>query len=177
MKKILIILTSVSLWWVLGCSREDHSGWFLDTSFSLQLVSSWGKPAPVISQQDPATAVDALQIFRTPEEEESLSTLTEIRSQELVYETNNSADIIRFFRAARERTKERCASAGARFVFFILAFDRDLMRIGVLKYYPCTREDLGSFQTWGANSLYFSSEFSSMMNKMIPSSIQRGNKR
>ena len=160
------------VFFVCACSKEDRSGWFLDSSFAVQLIT-FSEEHPIINQEDPARAVEVLQIFRTPEGKDRLFTVNEIRSQELVYETNNSADILRFFRAVRTRTDERCTSTEAKFVFFILAFDRDLMRVGFLKYFPCKREDLGSFQTWGSNSLYFSLEFAKVMNKIIPPSLQR----
>jgi hypothetical protein len=172
MKKVIRI-TFLALLFVSACSKADQSGWFLDASFSVQLITSWGNPV-IISQQDPASTVDVLQIFRVPQQKTRLFTVDEIRSQQLVYETNNSPDIVQFFRATWHRTKEFC-NREANFVFFILAFDRDLMRVGLLKYYPCTaEEDIGSFQTWGSNSAYISPEFAKMMNRIIPSSIQRG---
>jgi hypothetical protein len=173
MKKI-ITLAFLALFVGSACSEKDQSGWFLDASFSVQLITFWGAPL-IVSQQDPASTVNVLQIFRVPQRKSRLFTVDEIRSQELMYETNNSPDIVAFFRATRHRIKEHCGSAQGRFVFFILAFDRDLMRVGLLKYYPCTEEeDMGWFQTWGSNSAYTSRDFAKMMNRLIPFSIQRG---
>jgi hypothetical protein len=48
-----------------------------------------------------------------------------------------------------------------------------LMRVGFVKYFPCKRNDLGWFQTWGINSLHFSSDLAKIMNKVVGSRIQR----
>jgi hypothetical protein len=174
MKKLIESMV-LALLLLSACSKEDRSGWFVDESFSVKLVTSWGNP-PIINQQDPASTVDVLQIFRVPYDNARLFTVDEIRSQQLVYETDNSADIVQLFRAARHQTADHCDSAVTTFVLFILAFDRDLMRVGILKYYPCTEKQspLGTLQPWGSNSIWSSYEFAKTMNQMIPSSVQRG---
>ncbi len=117
--------------------------------------------------------VDALQIFRTPKGKEYIYTVNEIRSQELVYETTRPKDILALFRATRLISKDNCDITESDFVFFILAFDRDLMRVGFVKYFPCKRNGLGYYQKWKTNSIYFSSELANLMATIIPSSLQR----
>jgi hypothetical protein len=176
MKK-LIYGTLLAVLLLSACTKEDHSGWFMDESFSVKLIHSWGNP-PIINQQDPASTVDVLQIFRVPYDKARLFTVDEIRSQELVYETNDSADIVQLFRAARNGTADHCDSAVTKFVLFVLAFDRDLMRVGILKYYPCAEKQdaLGWFQPWGSNSIWSSYEFAKAMNQRIPPIVQLGYK-
>jgi hypothetical protein len=167
--KIIAVFLTVALF--LGCSKEDTSGWYLDSLFSVQLVT-FNEENPVFVTNDPANGVQVLQIFRSERGKDSLDTVTEIRSKELVYETRRREDIVSFFRATRIGSKESCSPQG-KYVFSILAFDRDLMRVGFIKYFPCERDDIGWFQTYGSNSIYDSSETAKAIDKMIPPSIQR----
>ena len=160
---------------IVGCTKEDDSGWYLDSFFSVQLVTPIPE-IPVIVTQDPANSVEVLQIFRSKRGEEAIYTVTEIRSKELVYETRRQEDILTLFRATRIETKETCNSPKGDFTFSILAFDHDLMRVGLIKYFPCERHDLGWFQTPGSNSVYFSAETAKIINNIIPASIQRNHK-
>jgi hypothetical protein len=163
----ILVLTSM-----FACSKQDRSGWFLDSSFT-DLLVSFREDKPIITKDDPATAVDVLQIFRTPKGRDALFTVDEIRSQELDYETTNPKDILSLVRAARTVSKDTCEITESEFVFFILAFDRDLMRVAFIKFFPCRRDDLGYYQKWGTNSIYFSSELAKFMNKIVPPRLQR----
>jgi hypothetical protein len=170
--KTIRTLAILALTLAAACSKEDTSGWYLDPSFSLQLVT-FNEKIPAFGMQDPADAVEVLQIFRSERDQDTLNTVTEIRSKLLVYETRRSEEIQSLFRATRIETKERCNSPQGDYVFSILAFDRDLMRVGYIKYFPCERDDVGWFTTYGSNSIYDSSETAKVINKMIPASIQR----
>ncbi len=170
--KTVRIIVITTLMFILGCTREDSSGWYLDSSFSVQLVT-FSEEIPVILTQDPAKAVEVLQIFRSTRGKSDLDTVTEIRSNELVYETRNQRDILSLFRATRTGTKESCDSPKGDFTFSILAFDRDLMRVGYIRYFPCERNDLGWIQTPGSNSIYYSLETAKILNNIIPPSILR----
>lgn len=158
----------------IGCSKKEQaSGWYLDASFSERLISFWDDQHPIITTGDPAKSVAALQIFRAVKGKHYLYTVDEIRSLDLVYETRKSEDIVSLFRATRNRSDKECNITEYDYVFFILAFDRDLMRVGFVKYFPCRRNDLGHFQIWGSNSLYFSSDLATALNKVISSGLQR----
>jgi len=166
------IIAILALTLAMGCSKEDTSGWYLDTSYS-DLLVSYSEEVPVIVTQHPAHTVDVLQIFRSNRGKDSLDTVTGIRSKLLVYETRRREDILALFRAMKINTKERCDSPDGDFTFSVLAYDRALMRVGVVQYFPCKRIDLGWIQTPGSNSVSFSSETAKIMNKIIPPSIQR----
>ncbi len=163
-KQLAILLLSLTL----GCSSdEDKSGWFIDSSFTDRLVSHW-EEHPIITQQDPSTSVDSLQIFRAPKGNQYIYTVNEIRSKDLIYETTKPEDILALFRATRAVVNDSCDSTEYDFVYFILAFDRDLMRVGFVKYFPCKRNGLGYYQKWKVNSIYFSSELANLIEKIVP---------
>ena len=171
--KTIRALAILTLTLAVGCSKEETSGWYLDPSYSVQLVT-FSEEVPVIVTQDPASTVEVLQIFRSIRgQKNTLDTVTEIRSKLLVYETRRQADILSLFRATRIGTKDSCDSPRGDYTFSILAFDRSLMRVGVIQYFPCERLDLGWTQTPGSNSVYFSLETAKVINKMIPPSIIR----
>ena len=175
MKKLKVILFLV-VTFTLACSKEDPSGWYLDPHFSKQLISYWHERFGIPTKDDPAKPVDVLQIFRAPRDKR-IFTVNEIRTQQWVYETRDSLQIVALFRAARIESNERCDIAETDYEYFVLGFDRNLMRVGIVKYFPCEREDLGWFQTWGSNSAYFSSEFAKMMHKIIPPNLQKQGKK
>lgn len=156
-----------------ACTREEPSGWYIDSAFTTRLVSFWDEQSPIITREDPATYIDALQIFRTSADTKGIFTINEIRSQQLIYETVNTSVIKKFFDAARRRTNERCEKVGADFRYYILAFDRQLLRVGLIKYFPCVQSDLGFYQRWGSNSAYFSSELSRIMKEVIPPRLEK----
>lgn len=170
--RAVILIAILVLTFSLGCEKEDTSGWYLDSSFSIQLVT-FSEKIPIIVTQDPANAVEVVQIFRSKRGKDTLDTVTEIRSKELVYETRRQEDILSLFRATRIGTTERCGSPEGDFTFSILAFDRDLMRVAFIRYFPCQRHDLGWIQTPGSNSIYYSLETAKALNKIIPPSILR----
>ena len=170
--KTLKTVVVLALVFALGCSKDDPTGWYLDASFSVQLVT-FNKENPVFVTQDPANAIEVLQIFRAERFKDTLDTVTDIRSKLLVYETRTPEDIRSLFRASRIQTQERCDSIRGDYEFVILGFDRDLMRVGYIKYYPCERDDNGWFTTWGSKSMYFSSELAKVINKIIPLGIQK----
>src|SRR5215467_4109843 len=121
--KTISAMVVLCLMFLLGCSKQDTSGWYLDPSFSVELVR-FNEEHPAFFMRDPADSVDVLQIFRSDRSKGAGYTVTEIRSQLLVYETRKREDILSLFRATRIETKERCSSIQGDYVFSILAFDR-----------------------------------------------------
>jgi hypothetical protein len=169
----LITAMFLVLPFLASCSKEDASGWYLDSGFTTRLTSYWDDKYPVVTQEDPAKSVDVLQIFQVSKGKEDLYALHQIRSQQLIYETTNPENILSLFRATRVRTEDSCDINEGNFVFFILAFDRDLLRVAFVKYFPCDREDLGWFQTWGSRSVYFSADLATLLHKILPLSLKR----
>ncbi len=165
----------LSLVFAVGCSKQERSGWYLDPTFSLQLVS-FSEFYTLRTNQDPAEAVDVLQIFKANKGKDALFSVEDIRSRAWVYETPRREDIIVFFRAARNvlpGNKIHCIPPDNGVVYLILAFDRDLMRVGYLKYYPCVGQDLGALIAYGTNSADFSSDFAKIMGAIMGTELHK----
>ena len=117
---------------------------------------------------DPANTVDVLQIFKTPAGEAALFDVDKIRSKEWLYETSDAEFIRRFFVDAREDDRDSdCNVTEVPDVLHILAFDRDLMRVGYLKYYQCAGEELGALSPYGTSSLYFSHSIAGLLESIF----------
>jgi hypothetical protein len=176
MRKILSIVSiAVALLLPVACSKSDSSGWYMDPAFSDQLVS-FNEANPAFVRQDPAIAVEVLQIFRSERKDDVFGSLSDLRAKLLVYETRNRDEIRSFFRATRILSDERCPDIQGDYVFSILAFDPSLIRLGYIKYYPCKRSDLGWFVTLASNSVYESSATAKVFNSIIPRSLQMKSK-
>ncbi|MBI4488906.1 MAG: hypothetical protein HY694_07450 [Deltaproteobacteria bacterium] len=162
------VLVLLILAFAVACSKEGRSGWFLDPTFSLQLVS-FSEFYTLRTKQDPADTVDVLQIFKANKGKDSLFNVDDIRSRAWVYETTRREDIAAFFRAARKTLPSNiyCKISDSGVVYLVLAFDRDLMRVGYLKYYPCASEDLGYLTLYGTNSAYFSSDLAKIIGAIM----------
>lgn len=139
---------------VIGCESESPE-WFLDESYSSHLLGS-SRFYQLRTGLDSAASIDTVQIFRTDLEHAAMTDLQEIRSQQWVYETSDGEWIESLFLSAREDLSESCVVTKSKHVLHILAFDRDLMRVGYLKYYPCPDAVLGALAPYGTSSLYFS---------------------
>jgi hypothetical protein len=151
-----------------ACSKNERSEWYIDPGFSNHLLG-FSRHYELRTKQIAADAVDVLQIFKTNQGRDQLSSVNEIRSREWVYETTRREDIAAFFGAVRNilPDSKRCNLPSSGVVYLILAFDRDLMRVGYLKYYPCAGYDLGALTAYGTSSLYFSSDIAKTMNTII----------
>lgn len=159
----------------IACSKQGGNGWLLDPVFSHQLVS-FSEFYKARTKQDPVDTVDVLQIFKANKGQDSLFSIDEIKSRAWVYETTRREDITAFFRAARNEAAAdytRCPPDGTGVVYLILAFDRDLMRAGYLKYYPCVGDGLGFLTLYGSNSAYFSSELARLMTSIMGDELQK----
>lgn len=165
------ILPAVLLCLVVGCSNGDSSGWYIDSGYSVALIT-FNEEHPVFRIKDPAATVEVIQIFRSDRGNEALTRVSAIRSKLLVYETRKRDEINSFFRATRIQSSERCAEVEGDYVFSILAFDPSLIRVGYIRYFPCRRPDIGWFMTYGSNSIYSSSETAKLINSIIPRSLQ-----
>ncbi len=151
-----------------ACSKQEGSGWFLDPTYS-HLLLNFSQFYALSTKQDAADTVDVLQMYKTKRGKDALFSVDEIRSSAWVYETTRREDIAAFFRAARNEVPKdtRCDIFASDVVYLILAFDRDLMRVGYLKYYPCVGQDLGALMSYGTSSLYFSSDIAKIMSTIM----------
>lgn len=149
-----------------ACS-DQSSSWFLDPAYSSALVRP-ARFSQMEAGKDPADTVDVLQIFETPARDGALFNVDKIRSKEWLYETSNAEFIRRFFKDAREDTREvSCVATQSPNVLHVLAFDRDLLRVGYLKYYECTGEELGALSPYGTSGLYFSHSVATLLKSIL----------
>ena len=156
----LVVLSAIA------CS-DRKSSWFLDQAYSSALV----RPAQFSELEtgtDPADTVDVLQIFRTPAGEAALFDVDEIRSKEWLYETSDAEFIRRFFNDAREDAHDAsCVATQSPEVLHVLAFDRELLRVGYLKYYKCIGQKLGALSPYGTSGLYFSHSIAALLESTL----------
>lgn len=150
---------------ILSCTKGD-STWYVDVEYTEMLTSHWGPELKRTIPDDPARSVSVLQIFKAPKKQEAIFTVDEIRSQRLVFETRKQDDILPLFRAARIESPSECEHNEYESVYFILAFDRELLRVAIIKYFPCKNNTLGYFQRWRSKSVYYSAELAKLMSKL-----------
>ncbi len=169
--KILMLLLFVFL---SGCSKHEEGQWYLDSTFSNHLLS-FSELYRLRTKHDPMDAVDVLQIFKVDQGKAALTNVDKIRSHHWIYETSKREEIAVFLYAARnfvQDTKVGCKPSND-VVYFILAFDRDLMRVGLLKYLPCTTDDMGALTSYGSESLYFSPDFAKIIGRIMGSELHK----
>lgn len=150
----------VALIGATACGRKDP--WFIDMAYSAHLLGS-AQFYELRTRADSADTVDVVQIYRTSMNDAGMFDVGEIRSQEWMYETSNKDWIASFFSAAREEAPEQCVASRAPRVLHVLAFDRDLMRVGYFKYYSCPSGELGALAPYGTSSLYFSHSLAELL--------------
>jgi hypothetical protein len=157
------LLPSIALLAVICLSCGERGSWFLDGQYSRHLLGS-AEAYGLLTNQDPSETVDALQIYRTPSTGAALFEVDDIRETEWLYESSDPLLIRRFFQAARDSADAgECNPARSAEVIHVLAFDRDLMRVGYLRYYPCPEQGLGASSPFGTTSLYFSRSLHAMI--------------
>jgi len=150
---------------VAAVAGGRESPWFIDAAYSRHLLGS-AQLYELRAKQDSADTVDVLQIFRTTADDAALFDVADIRSKDWVYETSSKEFIATFFSAARESSPEECVTSRAKQVLHVLAFDRELMRVGYLKYYRCPDGNLGALAPYGTSALYFSHVLAALLEPM-----------
>ena len=147
-----------------ACGQEG-AGWFIDSAYSAHLLGS-AQFYELRTEADSADTVDGVQIFRTSMDDAAMFDVREIRSQEWVYETSSKEWVGSFFTAARQEAGEQCVASQTPDVLHVLAFDRDLMRVGYFRYYSCPGNQLGALAPYGTSSLYFSRPLATMLEPL-----------
>jgi hypothetical protein len=147
---------------VVGCNRDPI--WFLDANYSHNLLGS-AASYELRTGDDPADTVDAVEIYETSVKDSALLSIDEVRSFKWVFDTSNRDWIRSLFIEARSQSPESCVASQAPYVLHVLSFDRELMRVGYHKYYPCSAR-LGALAPFGTSSLYFSSSLPEVLSRV-----------
>jgi hypothetical protein len=140
----------------IGCCKAP-SAWSIDRGYSSALLAI-GQNYTVKTGQDAAMTVDAIQLFGPSDPNAHYETVEEIRALGFMFESTDRDMILRLFASIRDRIGEPDCGKGPKEVsLYILAYDRDLMRVGVLKYYDCEGGAFGAVTAYGSGSAIFSS--------------------
>ena len=164
-----LAFTAMSALAVVACGDSNSSSArYLDPQYSLALLRSSWIGEEMAAGVDPGITVDVLQIFKAPAGEAALFDVDKIRSKEWLYESSDREFIRRFFVDAREDDRHSdCNVTEAPEVLRILAFDRDPMRFGYLRYYQCVGEKFGALSPYGTTSLYFSHSIAGLLESTL----------
>lgn len=136
--KSIIVLFLICL---MSCMEWDSSIWDLDENYSVNLIL--GDPRLETLDTKASDPVDVVQIYRVDKEsKDKILPLNILRYKQLIYEFREKDDIRRFIELSREIIRppiEGCSYRDVKdnAVYHIIAYDRVLMRIGYIRYYPC----------------------------------------
>ena len=175
--KTIVLIQMLCL--AVACTSSVEP-WPIDKNYSSLLLGGW-QIYRVRTGLDVENTVDAVQIFSAPNAEAYLYTIGEIREQRFIYETTQSEFIAKLFSSVRSDFGEILSStARGEFVYecspprdedtvyFILAFDSDLHRVGGFKYYECEDGRHGSIRVIGDSGIFISAELRSVLDTIVP---------
>ncbi len=111
-------------------------------------------------------SVDAIQVFKTDKPQEGFRRVADVRSRKWIYETSDPIEIHKFLLAFRQRVSPNgCISVDAKSAYVVLLFDHELMRVALIKYYPCDGRDFGALDPTGSSGLRFSSAVAPLIER------------
>jgi hypothetical protein len=157
-----LVATGSIVW---GCCKAS-SPWSIDSGYSDALLAI-GQAYKITTGQDAAMTVDSIQLFGPPDPSVHYETVEEIRKLPFLYESSDRDLILRLFASIRDRRNDiDCGKLPNGGSLFILAYDRDLMRVGCLKYYDCSNASLGAITAYGSGSALFSSKLREVLGPL-----------
>jgi hypothetical protein len=149
-----------------GCRNSGNAEtWLVDEEFSNRLLH----PTLVNGERTKNAAyltVDSIQVYRIVGSTENSNTVSEVRRHKWVWESSSRSEVLEFFDAAlAEVARPRnCIVTQSKEEYAILAYDRDLMRAALIRYFACPSGE-GALDPYGSPGVTFSKALAPLVQR------------
>ena len=160
----LVVAVLIAL--VQGCGSSGNTdAWLVDEEFSSRLM----RPTLVNGEMLESSAhftVDSIQVYKIEGSMRHLDSVAQVRRHRWIWESSNPTEVATFFAAALDEVAppEDCVVTQADEKYVILAYDRDLMRVGLISYFACPSGE-GALDPYGSPGVTFSSALAPLVQR------------